>query len=96
MSRYFAVKQDDGRGWLVLRLDEIGGSYGTVVDCNMPEEAAHDLLADLRASEVLDHEYPIELVDADIRAAGGDPDSIGKRGLATVAAALAKRRERSS
>lgn len=79
VSRYHLAKQNNGRGWLVLRLDAIGSMSGTVVDCNLTQEDAHALLCELRAEE-----------------AGGDPEAIGKRGLATVAAALAKRKERAS
>lgn len=96
LSRYYSATQTDGQGWLVFRLDAIGSASATVLSCNLTELAARELLAELRTCEVLESEYPIELVDADLRAAGGEPRAIGARGSATVRAALAKRRENAS
>lgn len=95
-SRYHAARQNNGRGWMLLRLDALGASTATILAVDLTEASAREKLADLRAAEVLDPEYPVEHVDAALRAAGGDPQAIGERGRAVVAAALAKRRERSS
>lgn len=98
-SRYHIARQDNGRGWLLLRLNELGAGWRTeaiVMECDLPEAAARLRLLEVRTSEVLEPDYPIELVDAELREAGGDPDAIGKRGAALVNALLAKRRESAS
>lgn len=99
-SRYHLGTQIDGRGWMIIRLSALhaglANTTATVVECNLSEEAARLRLLELRAAEVLEPDYPIELVDEELREAGGDPEAIGKRGAALVAALLAKRRERAS
>lgn len=98
-SRYHKATQHDGRGWMILRLDEFGTGFpapARVVACNLSEADALAQLADLRSAEVLDPDYPIEQVNADLRAAGGDPDAIGKRGAALVEELLSKRNEQAS
>lgn len=99
LSRYHLAEQHDGRGWMILRLDALYTGFpvtARVVACNMAESDARVQLEDLRGAEVLEPDYPIELVDSELREAGGDPEAIGKRGAAVAAAALAKRRERAS
>lgn len=99
VSRYHLAEQTNGRGWMLLRLDALGAGWSTtarVVACDMPEAPARLRLLELRAAEVLEPDYPIELVDAELREAGGDPDAIGKRGAALVRDIIAKRRERAS
>lgn len=44
------------------------------------------------ATDVLREDYPIELVEESLRAAGGDPEAIGRRGAALVEGMLAGRR----
>lgn len=98
-SRYHLCEQNDGRGWLLVRLKELGAGWpaeATVVECNLPEAAARLRLLEVRAAEVLEPDYPIELVDQELREAGGDPEAIGKRGVALVEKLLAKRMERAS
>lgn len=98
-SRYHLGEQHDGNGWMILRLKELHAGPRTkavVVECNLPEAGARLRLLELRAGEVLEPDYPIELVDAELRDAGGDPEAIGKRGAALVESLLAKRRERAS
>jgi hypothetical protein len=98
-SRYHLAEQHDGRGWMLFRLAELGGGFpakATVVECNLPEAAARLRLLEVRAAEVLEPDYPIELVDEELREAGGDPEAIGKRGAALIETLLAKRRERAS
>lgn len=54
-SAYHLAKQNDGRGWLMLRLADSDNPDGTieaiVVACNLEEGAARDLLAKTRAEE---------------------------------------------
>lgn len=98
-SRYHLAKQNDGLGWMILRLDALGAGWSTkatVVECNQPEATARHRLFELRAIEVLEPDYPIEHVNADLRDAGGDPGAIGERGASLVRALLAKRKERAS
>ncbi|HKP06399.1 MAG TPA: hypothetical protein VJU58_04025 [Microbacterium sp.] len=52
MSRYHVAEQTDGRGWMVLKLDEIGSNKVTVLLSDLPEDGARTMLADLRAGEV--------------------------------------------
>jgi hypothetical protein len=51
--------------------------------------AAIDAIAD----DVLDPDYPKELLDEELREAGGDPEAIGKRGADLAAKLLVARRE---
>ena len=99
-SRYHLAEQHDGRGWMIIRLSALGAGWerttAVVVECNLPEETARLRLMERRAAEVLEPDYPIELVDEELREAGGDPEAIGKRGVELVEELLAKRRERSS
>lgn len=44
----------------------------------------------------LDPDYPVELLDEAIRAAGGDPEQIGKEGAAFVEALRRNLRDNSS
>lgn len=95
LSRYHLAKQNDGRGWMILRLVTLGSEFpaeATVVACNLQEFDARAKLTELRTAEVLQPDYPIESVNADLRAAGGDPDAIGARGKALADEMLAKRR----
>jgi hypothetical protein len=48
---------------------------------------------DQSAEDVLDPDYPEELVDDDLREMGLDPDAVGPRGAALAARLLAERRE---
>lgn len=54
-SRYHLAKQNDGHGWMLLRLDALHTGFAnaraTVVDCNLPEERARQRLAECRAEE---------------------------------------------
>ena len=50
-SRYHRFKQDDGKGFGILRLDAIGGNEATIVDANLTEDAARELLAAYRREE---------------------------------------------
>ena len=98
-SRYHLAEQHDGHGWLLVRLKDLGAGWpaeATVVECNLPEAAARLRLLEMRAAEVLEPDYPIELVDEELSESGGDPEAIGKRGAALVETLLAKRRERAS
>jgi hypothetical protein len=45
------------------------------------------------ADDVLDPDYPAELVDEDLREMGLDPDAVGQRGATLAARLLAERRE---
>jgi hypothetical protein len=63
-----------------------------------PDEA-HAVLHGLRDSidaDVLRGDYPPEMVDAELRAAGGDPEAIAKRGRAHVNTLLAARKDKAS
>ncbi len=48
-SAYHLFKQNDGRGWGILRLT--GGNQAVVVDANLPEGDARDRLATYRRKE---------------------------------------------
>lgn len=50
-----------------------------------------DMAAQVAAGRFLDPSTPMAEVEAEIRAAGGDPEAIGKRGAELVAGLMAKR-----
>jgi hypothetical protein len=52
-SRYHRFKQDNGRGFGILKLDAIGSSRATVIDANLPEDEATFRLAAYRREEQL-------------------------------------------
>ena len=61
------------------------------------EKAAREVEQEARDAEVLDpSKVSIEEVDAELRAAGGDPDAMRDRGRKVVEKALAKRRKAAS
>lgn len=50
-SRYHAARQNDGRGWMLIRLEAIGSAEARIIDANLTEQLARERLADLRAAE---------------------------------------------
>jgi hypothetical protein len=54
--------------------------------------AALRRMLDALDEDVLEEEYPLELIEEEIRAAGGDPEAIGRRGAALAKELLDKRR----
>lgn len=53
VSRYYRFKQNDGRGFGIIRLDAVGSARGTVVDENLSEAQAEATLAAYRREERL-------------------------------------------
>lgn len=94
-TRYHRAKQDNGRGWMLIRLDELGAGWSTtalVVEVDLTDVASQQRLLELRAAEVLEPDFPIAMVNQQIIDAGGNPDEIGRRGEDHVRSLLAKRR----
>lgn len=54
-SRYHIGKQTNGRGWMILRLNQLhaglANTTATVVECDLPEATARERLADYRLTE---------------------------------------------
>lgn len=50
-SRYHRFKQDDGRGYGIIRLDAIGSNRATVIDANLSDGDATARLAAYRREE---------------------------------------------
>lgn len=51
LTRYHVARQNDGRGWMLMRLIAFGSSEATVIAANLTETDARRKLADLRATE---------------------------------------------
>lgn len=50
-SRYHVFRQHDGRGFGILRQDDIGSDAATIIDANLPEAEARAALAAYRREE---------------------------------------------
>jgi hypothetical protein len=53
-SRYHAARQNDGKGWMLLRLDRIGSARATVIATNLTEADARTKLDEYRYVEEID------------------------------------------
>lgn len=53
-TRYHAARQNDGRGWMLLRLEKLGSARATVIAVNLSEQDARDRLDEYRRVEEID------------------------------------------
>jgi hypothetical protein len=53
-SRYHAARQNDGRGWMLLRLERLGSARATVIAANLTEQDARARLDEYRRVEEFD------------------------------------------
>lgn len=51
LTRYHVARQNDGRGWMLMRIIAFGSPEATVIAVDMTETDARRKLADLRATE---------------------------------------------
>lgn len=50
-SRYYRFKQTDGRGFMIVKLDDSDVTKGTILHINMTSETADDHVEALRVGE---------------------------------------------
>lgn len=61
-SRYHIAKQNNGRGWMLLRLDATGTGFpakARVVECDLTEGHARERLVECRAAESALGDHPV-------------------------------------